>query len=307
MGFPNTDLLQVIYFLLPGFVAAWIFYGFTAHPRQSPFERVVQALIFTALVQPLAAGLRLLLIAAKDRGWGAYGVWTEPVGFGWSVALAIAVGISAAALSNNSLPHDWFPGWVTKRTSSPSEWYSALARYPRFVCLRLKDGRTLWGWPEEWPDAAESGHFLIKYPCWLLNDGRRVELPLAEALLLPAEVVEMIEFEVAQEALTDAVKAGNEAARRELLELRQTADVPCPSAEESEDAVIDDRPAANSPDVEAPPTAAAQSSDDAQRQQESSAAGSDGGSGTPGGAAPAAEGDKVAASKGERFGEPPSA
>ena len=133
MGFPSTDILQVIYFLLPGFVAAWIFYGFTAHPRQSPFERVVQALIFTALVQPLTAGLRLFLLAVGD--WRSLGVWTEAVGFGWSVALASAVGVLAAALSNNSLRHGWLAGWVTKRTSSPSEWYTALARYPGFVCL----------------------------------------------------------------------------------------------------------------------------------------------------------------------------
>ncbi len=47
MNLPSSEVLKVIYALLPGFVAAWIFYGLTAPPRQSPFERVVQALIFT--------------------------------------------------------------------------------------------------------------------------------------------------------------------------------------------------------------------------------------------------------------------
>ena len=304
MGFPSTDLLQVIYFLLPGFVATWVFYGFTAHPRQSPFERVVQALIFTALVQPLTAGLRLLLVGLND--WGTVGAWSEAVGFGWSVVLAIIVGLAATVLSNNSLPHDWFPGWVTKRTSSPSEWYSALTRYPRFVCLRLKDGRTLWGWPEEWPDAADGGHFLIRHPCWLLNDGRRVELPLAEAILLPAELVEIIEFEVAQADLTDAVRAGNDAARRELLELRADRESSCPPAKEREDDTPVPRSVGDSPSVEAPATAAAvRAAEGEERQQESAAAGPDDDSGTPGRAAPAPERDQIAASAEARLGESP--
>ena len=45
-GVPK-DVLNLIYALMPGFVAAWIFYGLTAHPQKTPFERTIQALIFT--------------------------------------------------------------------------------------------------------------------------------------------------------------------------------------------------------------------------------------------------------------------
>ena len=50
MDWASGDIVSVIYYLLPGFVAAWVFYGLTAHPKASPFERVVQALIFTVVV-----------------------------------------------------------------------------------------------------------------------------------------------------------------------------------------------------------------------------------------------------------------
>jgi len=41
------DFVTLLQYLLPGFVAAWVFYSFTSFPKPSQFERVVQALIFT--------------------------------------------------------------------------------------------------------------------------------------------------------------------------------------------------------------------------------------------------------------------
>ena len=49
----TDDLIRLFYDLLPGFLAAWVYYGLTAHPKPSPFERVIQALIFTVIVRAL--------------------------------------------------------------------------------------------------------------------------------------------------------------------------------------------------------------------------------------------------------------
>ncbi len=47
------DFVVLLTYLLPGFLAAWVFYGLTSHPKPSQFERVVQALIFTLIIQTL--------------------------------------------------------------------------------------------------------------------------------------------------------------------------------------------------------------------------------------------------------------
>lgn len=75
-GIPDSDIVAAIYQLLPGFVTAWIFYGLTAHPKTSPFERVIQALIFTLFVETIvqaiglsAMGLgKLSFIGAHPKG-----------------------------------------------------------------------------------------------------------------------------------------------------------------------------------------------------------------------------------------------
>ena len=62
MDFPSSEVIKVIYALLPGFIAAWVFYGLTAHPKLSPFERTVQALIFTGIIQALVLVIRETLL-----------------------------------------------------------------------------------------------------------------------------------------------------------------------------------------------------------------------------------------------------
>lgn len=49
----SKEVVLVLVYLLPGFLAAWVFYGLTSHPKPSQFERVVQAVIFTFVIQTL--------------------------------------------------------------------------------------------------------------------------------------------------------------------------------------------------------------------------------------------------------------
>jgi hypothetical protein len=46
----SPELIALLNYLLPGFLATWIFYTLTAHRKKEPFERIIEAVIFTALV-----------------------------------------------------------------------------------------------------------------------------------------------------------------------------------------------------------------------------------------------------------------
>ena len=40
MEFLTLEIVGLVYKLLPGFVAAWVYHGLTSHTKASPFERV---------------------------------------------------------------------------------------------------------------------------------------------------------------------------------------------------------------------------------------------------------------------------
>ena len=190
MSWASSEFVAILTFLLPGLVASAIFHSLTAHPKPSEFDRIVQALIFTTIVQAIVKGIPLVGSLA-----GAEPLWTEDSEVAVAVVLAVIVALVAVYASNHDTLHG-FLRWIrlTKETSYPSEWYSAFARNSDcYVVLHLKGERRLYGWPEEWPSRPDEGHFRIAEAEWLIKDE---SLPIigVSMVLVPGEEVEMVEF-----------------------------------------------------------------------------------------------------------------
>lgn len=229
----TKDILSFVQALLPGFVAAWVFYGLTPHPKKEPFERVVQALIFTAIVQAVIYIVRWLAGVVATYAF-RLGDWTTEVEFVWSIALAMLLGFLFAGLANNDSPHRWIRRrawhlcsehetaratleaprrhWIwSRRTSFPSEWFSTLNRDRRNIILHFADGRRLLGWPEEFPDQSDSGHFVM-FDCeWLLPDGRRAPLYTVDRLIIAVASIVMVEIMKTLDEITADATAIREA------------------------------------------------------------------------------------------------
>ncbi len=223
---PSTDVLRIIYSLLPGFLAAWIFYGLTAHPRKDMFERIVQALIFTALVNVIVYPIKLILISIHRHTGFSIDCWTDETQLLWSVVVAIPMGLLFAGWANNNTVHRWvgnrklnpFKSYAneqekhecwewTKRTSFPSEWFSSLNRGRREVILHLEDRRRIIGWPYEWPDQPDSGHFVLQDAAWMLPSNELAPLHCVEVFLVPAKCVAFVEIMRTQEEIEKRVSA----------------------------------------------------------------------------------------------------
>lgn len=60
MSWASSEIVSVFIFLLPGFVAATVFYSFIAYPKPNEFGQVIQALAFTMVGQLIAGSIQLL-------------------------------------------------------------------------------------------------------------------------------------------------------------------------------------------------------------------------------------------------------
>ena len=190
MDWATSEIVTVLAFLLPGLVAAAVFYSLTAYARPNDLGLVVQALTFTVAAQAVTwIFLTLASIAWRTDSWPS-GI--EPV---VSVLSAIALAVVMAWLVNHDVAHNLLRFFrITRETSYPSEWYGAFAENNRhYVVLHLKNGNRLYGWPEEWPSKPEQGHFQLSECEWLVDGERRV-LTGVSILLVPAQNVDMIEF-----------------------------------------------------------------------------------------------------------------
>lgn len=189
----TKEFVLILTYLLPGFLAAWVFYGLTSHPKPSQFERVVQALIFTFIIQTVLVPCRWVL---EHIGQGV-GIrpWDKAAEGLTSLILAIVLGTTLAYFTNTDSVHKWLRkiGFTT-RTSHPSEWYCILSEKVTFVVLHLCDGRRLYGWPKEWPVQPDKGEFYVMLPSWIQEDGSQIDLPQLDGILISAKDVRWVEF-----------------------------------------------------------------------------------------------------------------
>ena len=190
MNWASSEIVGVLSFLLPGFVAAAIFYSLTSYPKPSPFDRVVQALIFTVIGKAITDGVLFFGRIVDDDPWRKE--WELLL----SVLVAVALGLLTAYFLNRDTLHRLLRRLgVTRETSYASEWYSAFSRHSDcYVTLHLKGQRRLFGWPEEWPSRPDDGHFRIAEAEWLVDGKERILATGVSTILIPVDQVEMVEF-----------------------------------------------------------------------------------------------------------------
>jgi hypothetical protein len=196
----SPELVGLLYALLPGFAAAWVFYAFTAHKKAEPFERTVQAVIFTVFtmmfVEVAKKPVKGWLITLGSR-YVALSEWDDQKSTLFlGMILGLTVGLVASWFANNSLIHrccSWLR--ITKRTSYASEWYSVFHRAKEsFVYLNYKDGRRLFGWAEQYPDDPKEGHFVLTDVSVPTEEGFEPRELIAR-MLIPVDLIETVEFE----------------------------------------------------------------------------------------------------------------
>jgi hypothetical protein len=108
-------------------VSAWVFYGFTAHPKPNQFERIIQALIFTVILQVFVSLLRELLFWFSARGL-SLGNWNDEVELGWLVVLAIGFGALLTVCTEHNLLHGLARRLRLTRRRNSSEVYGFARR-----------------------------------------------------------------------------------------------------------------------------------------------------------------------------------
>jgi hypothetical protein len=127
-GLPSKAIIDVLTYLMPGFIAAAILHNLTPAPRPIPFERIVVALIYTIVVQVIVLALKTSFIAVGTAGINV-GYWTDSTQLLWSVAMGVLLGLLVAYLANTDRLHARLRDLgITHQTSFSSEWYGALCQ-----------------------------------------------------------------------------------------------------------------------------------------------------------------------------------
>ncbi|MBP0943080.1 DUF6338 family protein [Pseudomonas alliivorans] len=200
MGEIARTIMPILQALMPGFLVMIIFYWLADAKKPGQFEQVVQALICTGVIRLAVEPIGFLAIWLGQ--WYSFGAWGPSAATGWSIGLAVALGLGLSFLSQHDIAYRFARKVGLTSRASVGEWRYAFLRFPdRGVVLNLKDGRRLMGYPLAWPAEPEGGHFLMEFPTWI--DGDEVFPQTGVSfLLIPNDDVQWVEFLEPQGAST---------------------------------------------------------------------------------------------------------
>lgn len=184
--------MPILQALLPGFLAMVVFYLLADAKKPGQFEQVIQALICTGLIKILVDGIAVIAFWIGQRF--TLGAWSENVATSWAVGLAIVFGLALAYFSRHDVLYKFARKIGLTAKASVGEWRYAFLRFPdRGVVLSLKDGRRLMGYPLAWPAEPESGHFVMEFPTWVVDE-ELVPQDGVTYLLIANSDVQWVEF-----------------------------------------------------------------------------------------------------------------
>lgn len=206
MEYFSKELIDILRFLLPGFITTFLFYSLTSFPKKSEFDKIVMALIYTIIINALVGRLGSAFTSLGKII--ILGEWLPEIKVIWSIGIALIIGFTITFIYNKDVFHRILRRFkITNQTSYPSEWYGTFSETDSYIVLHFIDGKRLMGHPLEWPIDPKNGHFVLEDAVWLVEeDGKTsyIELPTVSKIMVDTAKIEMVEFLKKNEERSDA-------------------------------------------------------------------------------------------------------
>lgn len=188
----SAEVLPVLKQLMPGFLAMIVFYWFAEVKKPAFFDKILQALIATTVIQIFVSGVENLCYFVGEHH--SFGVWNEASSNWTALVIATVMGLALAFWCNNDTAFRLARFLhITTRASQDDtvHIYKALANCG--VILHFIDERRLMGYLDAYPSNNQSGIYLVSSPIWI-TDEKRQDCPETQSIMIACTDVQWVEF-----------------------------------------------------------------------------------------------------------------
>jgi hypothetical protein len=189
--------IRLFLILIPGLAAAYLVQAPTVRAKQTDFEKVVEALLFSFLIYITYSlfhpGRPLLLMwdAAKGNS-----LQFRSIDLLWLLAITLIYALGLILFVNKDGTTFLRKIGLTERTSRSSIWNDVFQfdRESQIVQVELADGRSLQGIVRFYSDTAEESSVFLSNARWIGDEGEIVEVPGPGVLLTKEAKIISISF-----------------------------------------------------------------------------------------------------------------
>jgi hypothetical protein len=195
----NFEAFQILIFLIPGLVSAYVMDLMITRDKRSPFEVIIESLIFSffiyLIVSPFAGKYPVFIETVDNQGSKASYLKYDNAVFGWIVIISLILPLIASMVHN----YDWVMKLfrklkISQRTSRKSTWNDAFLSNDVHIVINFSDGRRIYGWPEYFSEDPGKPIIYLHNPLWIDANNSFIESESNGILITDKMVIESIQF-----------------------------------------------------------------------------------------------------------------
>ncbi len=192
--------LQVLVFLIPGFISAVILNVLIIRKEKSELGKIIEALIFSLIIYTIYSFIigksPVTLVQIGESSTYSY----DSNAFLWLSMFSLIAPLVLGFLITN----DWHMKAarffrISRRTARSSVWFDVFSDFKKHVIIDFANGRRVYGWPMYYSDSPDSQYVFLYKPAWIKEDettgkSTYVDLDIEGILITPEQKIESIEF-----------------------------------------------------------------------------------------------------------------
>jgi len=194
----NYESFQILIFLIPGFISAYIMDLTIVREKRNIFETIIEALIFSFfiyfLVSVIIRKFPVFIETIESDGSKFSYLRYDSIAF----FAVIVVSLILPLIFSSAYNHDWSMKIIRKlkisqRTSRKSPWNDAFLDNNVHIIINFSNGRRIYGWPKYFSEDPEKPLIYLHNPSWIDNNSF-IDLDINGILITDKQEIESIEF-----------------------------------------------------------------------------------------------------------------
>jgi hypothetical protein len=192
--------LQILIFLIPGFVSATILNILIYRKEKKEFEKIIESLIFSMFIYTAYAFIYSKSPVIMDQIEGtiiySYDNISLLVLGLLSIVIPVVLGFLITGDYHMKLARRLY---ISKRTARESIWLDVFWDIDEYIIINFENGRRIFGWPMYFSQSPDKPYIFLTKPAWIVEDEEKreskyIQLEVEGILITPEQKIETIEF-----------------------------------------------------------------------------------------------------------------
>jgi drug/metabolite transporter superfamily protein YnfA len=186
--------LQILIFLIPGFIASTVLNMLVVRVEQKQFGKVVEALVFTLIIFVVYSFVSQKSPIQLSKVGENVAYSYDSHAFLWLVGISIVIPVIMSALVTHDLHMKLARSLrISKKTARTSVWVDVFYDLDNYIIVNFKDGRSIFGWPTYFSTDPDQPYIFLSEPAWYEEDKFQPVKELEGILITPEHEIESIE------------------------------------------------------------------------------------------------------------------